>query len=256
MRGGECSCALAVERGMSELDDSYPRFRVVLYIVNPLAEHRVPIAVVVRTPDGSVQSLSLPEISIGYFGGNERAYAHVQALETHVQHIEDFHELPPGLGPHFVYGRIQGIPTTDWGPWVAGVLSPASTRPVVPDAAMDRLTEGWTDRSVPFSPFGEPEGHVDEPSYDDDALWAVTRDGADPLSTTTATVVYGYNDGDRGRIAMHFASDDDAGWCDDGSYDELLWVRRCKPDPEETGAGVRVRVSVVRPAARKDLTRS
>jgi hypothetical protein len=88
-------------------------------------------------------------------------------------------------------------------------------------------------------------GLEDDLEFDDDdaAMWEVTRDGADPLSTTSATTVCGYNDGDRGRIAMHFASDDDAGW-ENGNYDEFLCVRRCKPDPERDGVIARVRVQV------------
>jgi hypothetical protein len=74
--------------------------------------------------------------------------------------------------------------------------------------------------------------------FDDDSMWEVTRDGAD-----TATIVSGYNDGDRGRLAIAFASDDDAGWAN-GNYDEFLCVRRCKPDPERDGVIARVRVQV------------
>lgn len=73
---------------------------------------------------------------------------------------------------------------------------------------------------------------------DDAALWGVSRDGGE-----VETCVAGYNDGDRGRIALHFVSDDDAGWSGD-TYDELLWVRRMRPDPEgEPGAAIRIKVT-------------
>jgi hypothetical protein len=87
---------------------------------------------------------------------------------------------------------------------------------------------------------GEDEDGAPGPDDDsDDAMWSVTRPGSD-----TATMVMGYNDGDRGRIAMHFASDDDAGWVG-GTYDERLFVRRCKPNPEsEPGVEVRVTVGI------------
>jgi len=73
---------------------------------------------------------------------------------------------------------------------------------------------------------------------DDAAVWEVAT------GTGTATAIAGYNTGDqRGLVALHFAQDDEAGWCD-GQYIETLWVRRCKPDPEpEPGQAIRVVVS-------------
>ncbi len=82
----------------------------------------------------------------------------------------------------------------------------------------------------------EPSGFELE---DDAAVWEVLRDG-----TRTPTAIAGYVTGDqRGLVALHFAQDDEAGWLE-GQYNELLWVRRCKPDPErEPGQAIRVVVS-------------
>jgi hypothetical protein len=72
---------------------------------------------------------------------------------------------------------------------------------------------------------------------DDAATWAILRDGQ-----TTAHFISGYNNGDRGLVALHFAGEDDAGWSN-GTYDDLLWVRRCSPDPErEPGQAFRVTI--------------
>jgi hypothetical protein len=76
--------------------------------------------------------------------------------------------------------------------------------------------------------------------FDDDdlAVWEVAT------GTGTPTAIAGYITGDqRGLVALHFAQDDEAGWLD-GQYNETLWVRRCKPDPEpEPGQAIRVVVS-------------
>jgi hypothetical protein len=73
---------------------------------------------------------------------------------------------------------------------------------------------------------------------DDVAVWEVST------GTGTPTAIAGYITGDqRGLVALHFAQDDEAGWLD-GQYNETLWVRRCKPDPEpEPGQAIRVVVS-------------
>ncbi len=80
---------------------------------------------------------------------------------------------------------------------------------------------------------------------DDDGIgvWEVLRDG-----TSTPTAIAGYETGDqRGLVALHFAQDDESGWAGiryASLYNELLWVRRCKPDPEpEPGQAIRVVVS-------------
>jgi hypothetical protein len=69
-------------------------------------------------------------------------------------------------------------------------------------------------------------------------VWEVTRDG-----TGVRSMIGGYTgDDQRGLVALHFAGDDLAGWsgC---AYDEILWVRRCKPEPErEPGQAFRVSV--------------
>lgn len=77
---------------------------------------------------------------------------------------------------------------------------------------------------------------------DDVAIWEVLRDG-----TSTPTAFSGYITGDqRGLVALHFAQDDGSGWLDGQcQYNELLWVRRCKPDPERE-PGQAFRVSVLR----------
>jgi hypothetical protein len=73
---------------------------------------------------------------------------------------------------------------------------------------------------------------------DDLAVWEVAT------GTGTPTAIAGYITGDqRGLVALHFAQDDEPGWLD-GQYNETLWVRRCKPDPEpEPGQAIRVVVS-------------
>ena len=79
----------------------------------------------------------------------------------------------------------------------------------------------------------------DASDNEDEAVWEVLRDG-----TSIPTAIAGYITGDqRGLVALHFAQDDEAGWLD-GHYNEILWVRRCKPDPErEPGQAIRVVVS-------------
>jgi hypothetical protein len=80
----------------------------------------------------------------------------------------------------------------------------------------------------------------DELGGDDVAVWEVAT------GTGTPTVIAGYITGDqRGLVALHFAQDDEPGWLD-GQYNETLWVRRCKPEPEpEPGQAIRVVVSRV-----------
>ena len=72
-----------------------------------------------------------------------------------------------------------------------------------------------------------------------DNVWEVTRDG-----TGVSSMIGGYTgDDQRGLVALHFAGDDLAGWRDDG-YDDVLWVRRCRPVPEaEPGQAFRVTVA-------------
>ena len=75
------------------------------------------------------------------------------------------------------------------------------------------------------------------PADDDDSVdvWHVTRAGAESF-------VSGYDDGQRGLVALHFAADDIPGWAGD-SYDERVAVRRCRPIPEsEPGQTFRVLV--------------
>jgi len=63
----------------------------------------------------------------------------------------------------------------------------------------------------------------------------VIRDGTD----TVHTLPGGH---DRIRIALDFALADFAGWYD-GRYDEILWVRRAHPHPEqEPGHAIRINV--------------
>ena len=78
-------------------------------------------------------------------------------------------------------------------------------------------------------------GETDEEAIE---VWAVMRDG-----TSTPALISGYTGDERGLVAMHFAQDDLAGWREDG-YDEVLWVRRCRPVPEaEPGQAFRVTVA-------------
>lgn len=74
----------------------------------------------------------------------------------------------------------------------------------------------------------------------DGELWEVKRDGKD----TTTFITLACADDQRGRVALTFAVNDDAGWDFRGEYNELLWVRRCRPNPEqEPGQAIRVHVS-------------
>lgn len=90
-------------------------------------------------------------------------------------------------------------------------------------------------------PLDQDDDHDSSMLDDDDvAVWEVLRDG-----TSTPTAIAGYTTGDqRGLVALHFAQDDEAGWLN-GQYNEFLWVRRCKPDPERE-PGQAIRVTVVR----------
>ena len=60
-------------------------------------------------------------------------------------------------------------------------------------------------------------------------VWQVTRDG-----TGVSAFIGGYTDGEQRGLV---------GWREDG-YDEVLWVRRCRPVPEaEPGQAFRVTVA-------------
>jgi hypothetical protein len=123
-----------------------------------------------------------------------------------------------------------------------------------PGCGLERRGWGWTcvEGRACGRHFDDPEIVARINEYDakmlgeDDMLdeeanevWKVTRDG-----TGVESLIGGYTDGEqRGLVAMHFAQDDLAGWREDG-YDEVLWVRRCRPVPEaEPGQAFRVTVA-------------
>jgi hypothetical protein len=84
------------------------------------------------------------------------------------------------------------------------------------------------------------------PDDDDAPVWGVTRNDVDPMGMDASeTFIAGYESGDRGLIALQYAGEHFAGWSG-GTYDEVLWVRQCKPTVEvKPGVAVRVRVGVV-----------
>ncbi len=92
-----------------------PLFRMVHFIVNPLAGQSVPVAALVLDADGKVSPLLAPRTLHADCLGSDRASALIQ-----------FDELPRKLGPHFVLTTPQPVPDVE-NPvsWVKSAVWPA-----------------------------------------------------------------------------------------------------------------------------------
>ena len=109
---------------MTELDETFPRYRMLLYLANPLADLRVPLAAVVRLNAGDIHVVPRAQLSATCCLGSARAAAHVQALAPYLARIDSIDRLPEFLGPHFVLGDLHGIPTIDgWREWLEGAIA-------------------------------------------------------------------------------------------------------------------------------------
>ncbi len=100
-------------------------YRLLQYIVDPFARHRVTVAALIRDND-SVQVVLAPADRVRRGVGRLRARKLLASLRHDIEALSSFERLPRAFGPQFVLTAPESIPSGDPLGWVQARLVSAA----------------------------------------------------------------------------------------------------------------------------------
>jgi hypothetical protein len=101
------------------------QYRLLQFIVDPFARHRVTIAALIRD-NGSVRVILAPADRVQRGLKGIRARNLLASLRRDIEALESFDRLPRSFGPQFVLTPPESIPAGDTVGWVQARLDAAA----------------------------------------------------------------------------------------------------------------------------------
>lgn len=100
------------------------QYRLLQYIVDPFARHRVTVAALIRG-GSTVKVIMAPSDRVRYELGSLRAWNLIASLWHDIEALGSFERLPRSFGPQFVLTAPDPIPSGDPEGWVQARLAAA-----------------------------------------------------------------------------------------------------------------------------------
>lgn len=101
------------------------QYRLLQYIVDPFARHRVTVAALIRGRD-TVQVIMAPAEQLRERVDDLRAWHLLSSLRRDIAALTSFERLPRSFGPQFVLTSPESIPSGDPERWVRARLMRAA----------------------------------------------------------------------------------------------------------------------------------
>lgn len=100
------------------------QYRLLQYIVDPFARHRVTVAALIRGGQ-TVTVIMAPSERVQHGLGSPRAWNLLSSLRRDIEALHSFEQLPRAFGPQFVLTTPEPIPAGDPEGWVHARLAVA-----------------------------------------------------------------------------------------------------------------------------------